>query len=417
MAAMLGGDCPRSERGGYGGVKVPASLPPDQLLRIESLGDNCEPGFVLRKLGCEAGSLFRWARVTPDQLLAVLRADFDGIYEFAGLTPLYHDMVKDKRYGIGWHTEMRSAVAADGRWRFIGDETARQKIYRQEIEKIRYLTSKFISHAQLGGIIFVLKCNAGIATDVLYAILASLARIAAGNRFALLEIRASDDPAQVGTVTQERPDLLRGYISRFAPYEHADDIDMAAWTKIFSQAFQLFPCPDWQARLARRAGTESKIELPFPLDKSLDLTRPVLGDLRGGAAILLNGNMWCRPVNGAFRLHGGEPDTPGTILRWIGVHAPAASQLRTALKCPVDDSQRVDVAATVRDENGKNLAEWRGAVTPQEPQDFTLDFTPLPQRTVSIELTVHASRRLHGDERAVIDVAPLALYPAATGST
>jgi hypothetical protein len=390
---------------------VPAPFPSDQLLRIESLGDNCEPGFVLRRLGCEAGSLFRWARVTPDQLLAVLRADFDGIYEFAGLTSLYVDMVRDERYGIGWHTEMRSAVADGGRWHFIADHTERQKIYDREIRKIRYLVSKFTSHLRLGGVIFVIKCNDPIGSDTLYAILASLARIAAGAHFALLEIRTSDDPAQIGTVTQERPDLLRGYVSRFAPYARADDIDIAAWTKILDRALQLFPCPDWSARLAKLARAETQITLGFPLDQSLDFTKPILGDLRAGAATLLNGNMWCRPVNGAFRLHGGEPGQPGTILRWIGVHTPGASQLCTTLTCPVDDSLRVDVVAAVRDEDGEDLGTWRGAVTPQEPQDISLDFTPPEQRPITIELIGHASRRLRDGERAVIDIAPLVVSP------
>jgi hypothetical protein len=64
-----------------------------QALRIESLGDNCELGFVLRHLGVEAGSLFRWAAMKPEQLLMKLRADFDGMYEFANLSPLRPAMV------------------------------------------------------------------------------------------------------------------------------------------------------------------------------------------------------------------------------------------------------------------------------------------------------------------------------------
>jgi Putative papain-like cysteine peptidase (DUF1796) len=383
MDAMLGGECPRSERGGYGGVKVPAPLPPDQLLRIESLGDNCEPGFVLRKLGCEAGSLFRWARVTPDQLLAVLRADFEGIYEFAGLTPLYLDMVKDKRYGIGWHTEMRSAVADDGRWRFVGDDTVRQKIYRQEIEKIRYLASKFISHTQLGGIIFVLKCNAGIATDVLYAILASLARIAAGNRFALLEIRASDDPAQIGTVTQERPDLLRGYISRFAPYEHADDIDMAAWTKILAQAFQLFPCPDWPARLARRAGAESKIELPFRS------TRASISPDRFSAICAAAPQSCSMATCGAGRsmAHSGSM---------------AASLTRPAPSCAGSASMRRTRHSSARHSNARSMIR-NGSTSPQRFATKTGKIWPngaAPSRRKSLRISRSISRRCRSGRSA-----------------
>lgn len=49
------------------------------LVRFESLGDNCEFGFVHRRLSYEDGSLFRWARIDPWQLYAVLRSDFSGI--------------------------------------------------------------------------------------------------------------------------------------------------------------------------------------------------------------------------------------------------------------------------------------------------------------------------------------------------
>jgi hypothetical protein len=49
-----------------------------QALRIESLGDNCELGFVLRHLGVEAGSLFRWAAMKHEQLLMKLRGNCPG---------------------------------------------------------------------------------------------------------------------------------------------------------------------------------------------------------------------------------------------------------------------------------------------------------------------------------------------------
>ena len=61
------------------------AVSPASLSRIESLGDNCELGFVLRRLGSEEGMLFRWASMQPESLLATLRADFERFYEFDDL--------------------------------------------------------------------------------------------------------------------------------------------------------------------------------------------------------------------------------------------------------------------------------------------------------------------------------------------
>lgn len=113
---------------------------PDQLLRMESLGDNCELGFVLGNLGCKAGSVFRWASMKPDRLLSKLRADFAGMYEFDNLSPLRPAMVLDSRYGIGWHTELKSEPVA-GRLAFRDDEENRRRIHLKEMRKVQYLVS------------------------------------------------------------------------------------------------------------------------------------------------------------------------------------------------------------------------------------------------------------------------------------
>jgi hypothetical protein len=74
------------------------------LLRLEGLGDNCELGFVLRRMGFEGGMLFRWASIRPESLLATLRGDFAGMYDFDNLVPQNPKMVRDLHYGTSWHT-------------------------------------------------------------------------------------------------------------------------------------------------------------------------------------------------------------------------------------------------------------------------------------------------------------------------
>lgn len=135
---------------------------------------------------------------------------------------------------------------------------------------------------------------------------------------------------------------MRGYVTRFAPYHQADDIDAAAWFSIVQGALRLFPCHDWaQRHAALRIGTpDALVQLRFPFGPDQDMSKPIAGDLRAGTARLLNGNSWCRPYEGMFRLHGPDPEKPGTTLRWTGVHAPGAFHLGATLRCPCGTPSR-----------------------------------------------------------------------------
>ncbi|WP_188260328.1 hypothetical protein [Azospirillum tabaci] len=383
----------------------------DDLLRFESLGDNCEFGFVLRRLSCEAGSLFRWASMKPDQLLAKLRANFEGMYRFENLSPLRTGMVLDSAYGIGWHSDMKSDMSG-GRLLFCDDEATRRALHRRETRKIQYLQAKFTARTAMGGVIFVVKSNPGIAPATIDGLYEALTALAGHDDFALLEVQATDDPARIGNVDWQRPGLMRGYVTRFAPYHRADDIDAAAWFSIVQGALRLFPCHDWaQRHAALRIGTpDALVQLRFPFAPDQDMSKPIAGDLRAGTARLLNGNSWCRPYEGLFRLHGPDPERPGTTLRWTGVHAPGAFHLGATLRCPLRDSVPLRVAVTIAAEDGATLAEERFEVHPGRTTDLVLD-APAPKGPLTVALTVNALRALAEGERAVLDLSPPALHP------
>ncbi len=55
--------------------------------RFESLGDNCELGFVLTRHKIGHSSLLRWSLTTLPVLCAVLRDDFSDLYKFSNLEP------------------------------------------------------------------------------------------------------------------------------------------------------------------------------------------------------------------------------------------------------------------------------------------------------------------------------------------
>lgn len=60
--------------------------------RLQSLGENCEFGFVQRSLGVETSSLLRWAIAKPEDVAALLEniregQTFEQLYAYESITP------------------------------------------------------------------------------------------------------------------------------------------------------------------------------------------------------------------------------------------------------------------------------------------------------------------------------------------
>ncbi len=328
----------------------------DQGLRIESLGDNCELGFVMRRLGHDSGSLFRWASMKPQSLLAMLRADLAGFYRFEDLSPLRAAMVCDDAYGIGWHSDMRGH-AVGGRMAFVDDRQTRLAIHLREQRKLRYLVAKFRARASLGGMLFVIKSNPGIEPELIDAVFEQLTRLAGGAAFTLLEVQAAPEPDRIGQVERRRDGLLRGYVSGFAGYETADKMDFSAWSAVLHNALSMESCPGWTARLRQLhvEVVENAISLPFPPAADADLSRPLIGDLRGGAVRLLHGNEWCRPVDGAFRLHGPSREHPAARLYWANLRGAGRHQLGGTVHCPIQELGAVGLGHPGNRRGGRGL--------------------------------------------------------------
>lgn len=386
---------------GFIGMNGAGVLGGDQLARIESLGDNCELGFVLRRLGHNSGSLFRWASMKPPQLLAMLRADLTGIYEFDELEPLRLSMVLDRRYGVGWHTDMAIALE-DGRLAFQQSRKARRAVHRQEGRKIDYLTAKLRSRARCGGVVFVIKSNPGIDRDIVGAIRNELVRLCEGSPSTLLEVSSTDNPALVGTVQPATDGLLRGFVRAFAPYERADEGDTEVWASLLEQALELSPCPDWKERLeAAQAGDHAATSaLPFPGDDGVP----------AAIAELVGGNEWCRRVGDDFRLHGAPLDGPGTSLRWSSLDVASRSHLSGTIRSAFEDAVPVSVTVRVRNAESTDVRELRSVVSPGKPWLVDLSVDPDELDEIVLELDAAATRPLASGERAVIDISPLCLH-------
>ncbi len=192
--------------------------------RFESLGDNCEFGFVQRVLGNDTSSLFRWAIAAPAPLLRAFADDFAGLYQYENLEPSAVDMVRDNRYGFFFHTAMRSVDKV-----FVQPDSERRITYQSEKAKMDHLMARFRTRLADPSTIFVYKTNPGVTDQDASMLLHAIRKYGDAN---LLVVRVAGAEAAPGTVRRAADGLLIGYVDRFAAYTKADDVSADIWNDV-----------------------------------------------------------------------------------------------------------------------------------------------------------------------------------------
>lgn len=376
--------------------------------RFESLGDNCEFGFVQRKLGAEDGSLFRWARIEPWQLYAVLEHNFVGIYKFENLVPLQPTMVTETYFGFGWHSKLYSA-AVKGVMTFKEPEEARRRIHASEYRKQVYLVTKFLTRLRAGGMIYVIKSNKGIDPVCLTFIERELTRLARGAKFWLLELRATQDAALTGQCERVGPQRLLGHVARFGTYDTADDFDLEVYKTMLPKALGLAAFPTWAASQKKAAAELATIRatLPFPKKDFLG-TEDVTTDLDWCKAAIFNSHHWSRQIENAFRLHAFGPGRDAARLSWSKIKRPGKWTVVTAIALAVEDSLPVTVRSKVS-VNGKLVAEREDIVDSMSPVRVELSFTSTKRDSVDYEIEVTSAVPVDAGQKAVVDIEEIGL--------
>lgn len=125
--------------------------------RFESLGDNCELGFIQRFAKNEEGGLLRWSVCPAEALIAAIEDNFAQVYQYENLSPHTDGMIVDKKYGLYFHTKMRSKNKI-----FVHDEDERRALWEAEYGKLCYLVEKMNNLLITANRIFVYKRNGGI---------------------------------------------------------------------------------------------------------------------------------------------------------------------------------------------------------------------------------------------------------------
>jgi hypothetical protein len=204
-------------------------LPADVLQRFESLGDNCEFGFVQRANGFEDGGLLRWSISPLDKLILCLDTNFKDFYLFDNLEPSAPDMVRDTGTGLMFHTQMHSI---DGR--FVLSEDARREIYAKEKSKMDHLLDKFQRRIQQPEIICVYKRNSGTTDDEAQRLQRSLNKF---GQSTLLLVNSTTNKERWSTVYRSPLGFLVGLLDEFAPYFAADQVSVRVWNALLKNAY------------------------------------------------------------------------------------------------------------------------------------------------------------------------------------
>ena len=187
----------------------------DVVADFESLGDNCEFGLVQRAAGLEPLGFFRFNFAHMAPLLRALDSDFadaadpERVEIYAEPPPNHEYMVRIRGYGFQYHTERREG------------EITPQALHAQQVRAIGLLVRKMLEDLRAAEKIFVRKGEDSTRVEDIRPLLAALRRHGPAT---LLWVAAADGSALPGTVEVLEPGLLKGHISRFAPYHRAYDI-------------------------------------------------------------------------------------------------------------------------------------------------------------------------------------------------
>jgi hypothetical protein len=194
-------------------------------LSFESLGGGggsggCEFGIFQRFCGEEPLDLFRWAGVSPANLIACLTARFEGLGDpgtIEVLANVSHDIplweIYDKKFG----TAMHSFVPVD--------EVPAEQMVISARRRMRYLKDKLIADLEEGSKIFVLKiAERQLTQDEANGLSEGIRSFGPGT---ILCVCPSDHEHAAGSVAVAAPGVLVGYIDFFGIADQQDR--MPAW--------------------------------------------------------------------------------------------------------------------------------------------------------------------------------------------
>ena len=226
-AAML---APLIRRDGGGPVSGPADA--ELVQQFESLGTNCELGFVQRLAGAEPISLLRFAGLPVNKLLVGLERGFEGLaspgrfhVELLPDQPEEGFVGRDETYTMIYHTYRQPS------------EVSSDDMLAAEGERLPFLARKLLDDLEDGEKIFVVKNDGGLHIDDVLSIEAVVRSYGPG---VLLWVEGAEPGHPPGSVEVLRPGLMKGRVDRFAQLTlGAEDVSQQIWLTLLRNAWSL----------------------------------------------------------------------------------------------------------------------------------------------------------------------------------
>ncbi len=199
------------------------------MLAFESLGDNCEFGFVQRHAGIEPLGLLRFAGIHLDQLVNGLATKFpdlgsiDAIRVYPAGSPGRRElMVHETSIDMRYHTFIREGEVDPDEFR------------EREARRLGFLRRKLLDDLAVGEKIWVWR-ELDVADPArLQPLLGALRNLGPNVLLWVVEADANHPP---GTLEHLEHDFLKGYVERLARYEAAADIEPFSWFEVCTKAF------------------------------------------------------------------------------------------------------------------------------------------------------------------------------------
>lgn len=214
-------------------LKTLKYTPQLDLSRFESLGDNCEFGLFLQKSKNNKSSFFRFVRILDySKVNELIENNFSDIFLFENLIPTTEEMVFDKKYKMSFHTTLRSHQEKEiFEFNYSGEQLL--NAYNTELEKIKYLSRKFLHDLKTANKIYVLKTNE--FTSIYEINLLSQTLLSKGN-CKILNVRATNESKKLFTIEKLNKNLFIGYIDEFADYNSAHEFRFYSWHRLMNNA-------------------------------------------------------------------------------------------------------------------------------------------------------------------------------------
>ena len=201
------------------------------MVDLQSLGTNCELGFVQRTHGAEPLGLFRWGNTPLPNLLRALDAHFEGLGD-AENTVITIDaasefQIVDKRFGFRNHS-----------FAFQNQGATEEKVRERELVRLPFLARLMIEDLEQGDKLFCFHDAGHSSPDDVHRLLGAMQKYGPGW---LLWI-CPGTAAQTGTAELVHEGLIRGYIDLFQPLQNVEKPSLDAWTGAVIAAHRI-----WQA--------------------------------------------------------------------------------------------------------------------------------------------------------------------------